>query len=271
MRGIPPITDLFSVGAVASVRNNHDRRFFQPFLIDRWGDRGKYEGQRLNAGVGTPGSISDPNWNAMADPRWSPDGTSVVYFQGLVTAPACGGANPLPCPESTEPGGRRFRMMLARFTSRRPVAINPLRPVSDEVPWGTRYVPGSPAPPYPMIPEGAYTLHGLKSGVANIRITQSPDHKKIQKVEVSYEKYSDDGESVISGAESITGGYETPTLVFLDWHSNITQTGKVNGTKTTGPDGFKLKIDVIRNILEVQGTLTTTLNGKVYTQPGSED
>jgi len=195
MRGIPPITDLLSVGAVASVRNNHDRRFFQPFLIDRWGDRGRYEGQRLNAGDGTPGSISDPDWNAMADPRWSPDGTSVVYFQGLVTAPACGGANPLPCPESTEPGGRRFRMMLARFTSRKPLSISPLRPVSDEVPWGTPYVPGSPAPSYPMIPEGAYTLHGLKSGVANIRITQSPDHRKIQKVEVSYEKYSDDGES----------------------------------------------------------------------------
>jgi hypothetical protein len=79
------------------------------------------------------------------------------------------------------------------------------------------------------------------------------------------------GESVINGAESAAGGYETPTLVSLDWHSNITQSGKVNGTKTTGPDGLKLKIDVVRNILEVQGTLTTTLNGKFYAQPGSGD
>jgi len=76
---------------------------------------------------------------------------------------------------------------------------------------------------------------------------------------------------MISGTESVAGGYETPTLASLDWHSNITQSGKVNGTKTTDPDGFKLKIDVVRNILEVQGTLTTTLNGKVYTQPGSGD
>ncbi|HET8709886.1 MAG TPA: hypothetical protein VFM32_00815, partial [Spongiibacteraceae bacterium] len=120
MRGIPPVTDLVTTSAVSSTRNNGQRRFFQPILIDRWGDRGNYQGQQLNAGDGAPGSISDPNWNGRADPRWSPDGTSVVYWQGLVTSPACGGINPLPCPVSTEPGGRRSRLMIARLTSRRP-------------------------------------------------------------------------------------------------------------------------------------------------------
>ena len=99
----------------------------------------------------------------------------------------------------------------------------------------------------------------------------SPDHKRVQKVEVSYQNYSDDGESVLNGTESVVGGYSKPTVVSLDWHSNITQTGKVNGTKLTSPDGFHLKIDVMRNIFESQGTLTTTLNGKAYTQPGNGD
>ena len=271
MRGIPPITDMLSTGAVASVRNNHDRRFFQPFLIDRYGDRGDYQGQQLNAGDGKPGSISDPNWNALADPRWSPDGTSVVFYQGLVTAPACGGSNPLPCPESTEPGGRRLRMMLARFTSRKPLFIKPIAPVADDVPWGTPYVPGTPVPAYPLIPEGAYTLRGSKSGSAKVTIAQSPDHRIVQKIDVSYDRYSDDGESVINGTESVSGGYVTPTSVSLDWHSNLVQSGKVNGTKVTGPGGFKLKINVMRNILEAEGTLTTTVNGKVYNQPRSGD
>jgi len=271
MRGIPPITDMLSTGAVASVRNNHDRRFFQAYLIDRYGDRGAYEGQLLTAGDGKPGSFSDPNWNALADPRWSPDGTTVVFYQGLVTAPACGGSNPLPCPDSIEPGGRRFRLILARFTSRKPLSMRPLAPVPDEIPWGTPYVPGSPMPTYPLIPEGTYTLRGMKSGIAKVTVAHSPDHKRIQKVEVSYDNYSDDGESVLNGTESVAGGYVQPTMVSLDWHSNIRQAGKVNATKLTSPDGFHLKIDVMRNILEAQGTLTTTVNGKAYSQPGSGD
>ena len=171
MRGIPPLTDLVTSGAVSSIRNNGERRFFQPFLIDRYGDRGTYQGQQLNAGDGKPGSASDPNWNAMADPRWSPDGTSVVYWQTLVTSPACGGPNPLPCPLSTEPGGRRFRMMIARFTSRKPLSIKQPLPISDSVSWGTPYTPGSPIPTRALIPEGEYTLKGLVSGFAKVTIT----------------------------------------------------------------------------------------------------
>jgi hypothetical protein len=271
MRGVPPITDMLSAGAVASVRNNHDRRFFEAFLLDRWGDRGSYKGQLLTASDGTPGRLGDPNWNAMADPRWSPDGTRVVFYQGLVTTPACGGSNPLACPESTEPGGRRMRLLVTRFTSRKPISSKPPAQAHDEVPWGTPYVPGSPAPALPLIPEGSYTLLGLKSGSAKVMITQSADHKRVQKVDATYEKYSDDGESFINGTESVAGGYAGMTTVSLDWHSNLTQTGKVNGTKITSPDGFRLKIDVMRNILETEGTLTTIIDGKVYKQPGNGD
>ena len=101
MRGVPPLTDLVTTAAVASVRNNGARRFFQPYLIDRYGDRGSYQGQQINAcpnpsDISKPGSICDPNWNGEADPRWSPDGTAAVYWQALAVPPACGGANPLP-------------------------------------------------------------------------------------------------------------------------------------------------------------------------------
>lgn len=269
MRGVPPIIDMITTGAVSSVRNNGDRRFFQPILIDRYGDRGAYQGQQLNASDGKPGGISDPNWNAMADPRWSYDGTRVAYGQAQVTSPACGGKNPLSCPAPTEPGGLRYRLMIARLSTRKPVAYKPPVPFADIVPWGTPYEPGRAAPHFFRIPEGTYVLRGQASGVAKVVITDSPDHRSVKSVAVDYSNYSDDGESVINGAESVSGGYTKLTTATLDWRSNLTQTGKVNGKKVTSPDGFRLSIDVMRNIFDATGALTTTINGRTYTQPAN--
>ncbi|CAF2172770.1 unnamed protein product [Rotaria magnacalcarata] len=56
MRGVPPLTDIVSSSATSSTRNNGVRRFFQPYLIDYYGDRGAYFGQKINAaGDGSPG------------------------------------------------------------------------------------------------------------------------------------------------------------------------------------------------------------------------
>jgi len=269
MCGVPPIIDLLTTGAVSSVRNNHDRRFFQPYLIDRFGDRGDYQGQQLNAGDGTPGSASDPNWNAMADPRWSPDGTRVVFWQAQVTSPACGGSNPLPCPPPTEPGGRRFRMMLAQFTSRKPLSIQPPAPISDHVPWGTPYVPGSALPNMPLLPEGTYTLQGKLSGSATVAIVHTAGHRAIKTVSVVYKRYSDERGNILDGTEEVTQLPSKPTASALDWHSNLVQSGKTHGTKLTSPDGFKLTIDYMLNVFQATGTLTTTINGKTYVQPGN--
>ena len=110
MDGLPPINDMVTVAAVSESRNNRNRRFFQPMLIDRWGQRGSYVGQQINGGGSTSnGGISDPNWNARADPTWSPDGTKVVYWQALVTSPSCGGrtrcrARPRPSLAAAAPG-----------------------------------------------------------------------------------------------------------------------------------------------------------------------
>ncbi len=269
MRGVPPITDLLTSGAVSSVRNNGERRFFQPYLLDHDGDRGNYQGQQLNAGDGKPGSTSDPNWNAMADPRWSPDGTRVVYWQTEVTSPACGGSNPLPCPPSTEPGGRRYRVMMARFTNRRPISSVPPAPVSDVVPWGTPYVPGSVAPSRARIAEGTYTLKGALSGSARVTIQDAPDHSAISGVSVVYSDYSDSPGNIINGTESVVQSHPKPTTDALVWRSNLMQTGKTSATKQTSADGFNLTIDILANIFQANGTLTTTVDGRTYRQPAN--
>lgn len=82
MSGIPPISDLITTTACSSVWNNAPRRFLQPWLLDRYGDRGDYYGQEVNSSsFGTPASgyIADPEWNGMADPWFFNDGTKIVY------------------------------------------------------------------------------------------------------------------------------------------------------------------------------------------------
>ncbi len=270
MRAVPPVTDMVSTSVTSSTRNNGSRRFFQPILIDRYGDRGSYQGQQLNAaGDGSPGAVNDPNWNGRADAMWSPDGTAVVYWQALVTSPACGGNNPLPCPVSTADGGRDSRMMIARLTDRKPVPPRPVTPIADTVPWGVPYEVGTPPPARPYIPQGTYTLKGDKFGSAQVTITENAARTAISTVAVSYTNYSDDGYHVLNGTESVTTNNPSPTLNKIDWYSDLVQTGCVDATKKTSPDGFHLTIDVLRNQFNATGTLTTTVDGHTYTQPAN--
>jgi len=269
MRGIPPLTDLLSTSVVSSVRNNGQRRFFQPWLIDRYGDRGSYNGQQLNAGDPSPGGIGDPNWNARADPTWSPDGTAVVYSQAMVVPPACGGANPLPCPTSTEPGGRTTRLMVAHLTSREPLPLpeGPVAEIPDEVSWGTPYVPGSPSPVRPYPPAGTYTMRGTLSGEAEVTITRDATGTTITEVAVSYTNYSDDGIYVLNGTERVVRRNLSLFLTGVEWYSDLVQIGCSTGTKTTSADGFKLTLDLNNPVFNPTGTLTTTVDGVTYNQP----
>jgi hypothetical protein len=262
MQGIPPLTDMLSVPLSAFGWRNGNRRFFQPILLDAWGDRGNYHGQQLNAGPGTPGSPSDPNWNGRADPAWSPDGTRVVYWQALVTAPACGGVNPLPCPESTEPGGRRTRLMMAQLTSRKPLLVKAIEPVSDKVPWGFAHHPGDTLPAMWRIPAGKYILLGQVSGRADVEFRETPDKLAINAVSVSYKDFSDDRIHIINGTESVeTVGRGITARLIL--RSNLKLSGIQTGSKVTNEDGFTPGIFGQKQ----QGTLTTTIDGKIYTPP----
>ncbi len=280
MRDVPPITDVATVSAVSSVRNNRNRRFFQPYLVDRYGERGAYVGQQLNAGSTAPGGIDDPNWNSMADPRWSWDGTEIAYWQAMVVSPECGGTNPLPCPVSTEPGGRATRIMLAKLTSRTPYNYTPPAPQPDTVPWGTPYVPGVAMPPHAQLPAGRYSLAGQKTGYAVVQIKDNAAGTAIQQVNVVYHNYSNDGVTTLNGSESATAFFPSFSQTIVHWVSNITQSGYnidlsngksvfVVNKKITSPGGFNLSIDVITNIFEATGKLSSRVDGVLYTQPAN--
>lgn len=272
MRGIPPLIDMIAAAVASTTRNNYQRRFFQPWLIDRYGDRGDYFGQKINdEGSGVPGSadINDPEWNGRADPKWSLDGTKIVYWQDLTASPACGGENPLPCYDSPYQGGRYIRFMLADLTSRSPLELPKVDPVPDDVPWGTPYVPGEVAPPIPRPEEGTYVLYGSESGYANVTIIDNEDVATIKSVAVQYTDYSDDGMTFLNGFENVTRTNPSITIENVVWFSDLLQSGAVNATKKTSLDGFNITIDVLTNVLEAEGTLTTTIDGVVYKQPAN--
>lgn len=272
MRWIPPVIDMVAVTVAASTRNNGPRRFFQPILIDRYGDRGEYFGQQVNGeGDGSDGSVNDPNWNGRADPAFSPDGTKIVYWQTLVVPPSCGAENPLPCPESTAEGGREYRVMLARRTGREPTEPAPVFDVPDSLPWATPFPPGSTAPELRVPEPGEYTIHGKVSGVATVKLTDITRHGGPGTVSVEYSDYCDQEGYVLNGYEEVTLEIllPDPWNNLVHWYSDIVQTGVVEGTKKTSPDGLHLEINAAENNLAANGTLTTTLDGVEYKQPAN--
>jgi hypothetical protein len=55
----------------------------------------------------------------------------------------------------------------------------------------------------------------------------------------------------------------------VHWYSDIVETGVVHASKVTSPRGFHLEINVMTNIFNATGTLTTTVDGIKYRQPAN--
>ncbi len=254
MEGIPPITDLLpTTGYVSGIRNNGNRRFFLPWLVNPVRD----QSEQINAG-------GDPNWNAAADPVWQADSTAVVWAENFACA---ANASTLPqCPPSGEPGGRYSRVMIARFRTLPPSPARPPAPISDTAPaaWAIPYT-GQTLPTTPTIPTGSYTIDGPVRGDATVLITDANSGAGYQSIQATYTNYSQDGRHVINGTESVQKD-STPGNV--TWNEDLMLSGQEHGTKLTSPGGFTLGLSVLFfNNFQATGTMTTTIDGQAYTQP----
>jgi hypothetical protein len=264
MQGIPPLTDLLGTGYVSQMRNNRNRRFFLPWLVNP----ARSQSEQINAG-------GDPNWNAAADPVWLADSTAVVWDENLACGANAPYAPPSHCPDSTEPGGRNSRVMIARFPTLPPSTPVAPAPISDTTPaqWAISYSPGQQLPALPSaIPAGTYTLEGRVRGSATVVVTDFPSTTTIQKIAVSYANFSDYGRYVINGTESVQSS--SPSLLnpktTLTWMENLTQSGLHTGAKLTGSDGLTVGSSLLfNNDFEATGTMMTTIDGQTFTQPAN--
>jgi hypothetical protein len=279
--GVPPINDM-SVGAAAASVANYKIgafRLFQPYLLDRYPERPGYRGQRINECQGsetaaTANSVCDANWGTRSDPRWSLDGTKIVFGQTLAQFPDC--HTPVPsdqhgpvdgrgCPTYAGEAGNTFRLMVATLTDRTPRPVRHVEPLDDStnlVPWGTKYEYGpDPSVTPPQAAPGVYTLKGRHSGKATVVIGN-----QLAAISTVYDNYSDDGRNFINGTESVTSAFLTAT-----WNTALTltdETGKVRGQRFTAPGGYtSTVVSGFTGYATYAGLMTTILDGKVYLPP----
>jgi hypothetical protein len=258
LEGISPITsNLVSLGVISQMRNNGNRRFFEPWLTSTVAPKT----EQVNA------PVADPNWNAAADPDWVANSTAVVWVENF----ACG-ANPTPhqCAGSTEPGGRNSRLMIARLGLPPSPAIPPA-PISNTAPaaWAIPFTPGQTLPTFPPIPTGTYTVKGNVFGYATVAIADNSTSTAIQSIQATYHSYVQSrGLNVVNGTESVN----TNTPGFMTWNDNLTVFGlQGSGQLVTSPGGFSVNVNDLNfsNNFQATGTMTTTLNGITYTQPAN--
>ena len=130
------------------------------------------------------------------------------------------------------------------------------------------FVAGEPDPVRPQLPTGTYSLRGPDGGSATVTVETAGG--TVQAVAAEYHGYTD-GCRIFNGFEQVarTGGGFTPPV---SWNSNIVMTGCQTGTKITrGPAGDQgpMTLSAAGNNFQASGSLTTTIDGQVFTQPAN--
>ena len=161
--------------------------------------------------------------------------------------------------------------MIADLTSRKPLPTRPAPRVPTVGSWATPYVAGEPDPVRPTLPEGTFTLRGERSGTATITVDLDPTGV-VNSVEARYRDFSDQRGRTFNGFERAERGTGNPYVPPVIWDSNIVMTGRQTGTKITRTaDGTQgpMTFSAFLNNFQATGTLTTTIDGQVYTQPAN--
>ena len=75
MDGLPPLNDLVTIATVSEARNDRNRRFFQPMLVDRLGQRGAYVARNFRLVWALEGdAVRFVLCVSKEDPEYSPHG-----------------------------------------------------------------------------------------------------------------------------------------------------------------------------------------------------
>ena len=177
--------------------------YLEPWLLDRFGERGDYLGQELAVPTAD-------GWEPSPGVAWHPDGTRLVLMESRwkrLTPPG----------EDVE-----TRLRLVRLTARAPLepaAIVPVVPTPEPT-WAVRYEDW-------VAPDtvGTTVIRGQVSGTA----TLTNDFPAVfsGSIQVEYDRYSDDGESFLDGVERLS----IPLLVTgADYSVDLRLRGRPRGS-----------------------------------------
>lgn len=178
--------------------------YLDPWMIDRWFERGDYIGQRLLRPA--------DGWQSAAGGfEWSPDGTrlSITELQWRRLTP----------PNTTVPG----RLRVFTLTNRDPIAPAAVVPMvaTPDPTWALRYEDW-------IVPNtfGVTVIPGTASGTATI--TNDFANTLSGSTRVDFNNYSDDGASTLDGFEEI----RIPVLVTAgaEYEVDLTLSGAHSGT-----------------------------------------
>jgi hypothetical protein len=206
--------------------------YVDPWLLDRWFERGDYIGQRLSQPAEGWVSI-EGNAGGFG---WAPDGTKIALIDRRWRH---------------EPPATRIR--IAHLTSRAPVPPEdwvPLVPTPEPT-WAIRYedwrVPNT---------LGDFVVQGAVSGTATIHNEMGSTLQGY--IEVAFDGYSDDGVHVVDGIEWL----DIPFLVVsgADYAADLTLTGQHTGSMLGGI-AYDFNADV------ATGEVVSTLDGRVLSGP----
>jgi hypothetical protein len=206
--------------------------YVDPWLLDRWFERGDYLGQRLlvpeNGWVSIEGNAGGFGW--------SPDGTRIALIERRWRG---------------EPPATRLR--IATLSSRAPIDAADVVPVAPtpEPDWAIRYQDW-------IVPDtsGITVIPGKVSGTATIR-NDMPTAVQGE-VEVAFDGYSDDGEHVLDGHERL----RIPSIILQGAEYEVDLT--VGGLHVGSMRGA-ITYDFVADVNT--GEVVSELDGRVLTGP----
>jgi hypothetical protein len=198
--------------------------YLEPWLVDRWGERGSYLGQELLA----PGADGyEPSPGVV----WSPDGRAVALVEQRWKRLVAPGEE------------QASRLRIARLVTRRavdPAAVAPAV-ATPEPTWAIRYEDY-------VIPDtsGATVIPGKVSGTATL-VNDLPVVVSGE-IAVEYEGYSDDGLHVLDGFERMT----IPLLISgATYDVDLTLSGARSGF-SRGSVQYDFDADVNTGVVETE-------------------
>ncbi|WP_182902249.1 hypothetical protein [Microbispora sp. H10830] len=224
----PPFIDMAAFAQIGRVGLWNNRRCMnERWLMDREGQRGTYGGQPV---------VTEDGWGIRSW-SWLPDGTRALIAEEHVTAAT---GTPGHAPE--------MRVRVLRFPARTPVTPTPVVDL-DTIDLSRSTVPYTRYRGVASRQVHGRTVHGAGGGTARMEFTGT---FLSGRWEVRYDHYSDDGESFVSGTESLT----TPaSLVSATWRADLTVTGRHHGYLRGDLD--------VRSPARFSGTVRSEVDGRL--------